>query len=411
MQLDLEDVAYFKNILSKSDRADMKLFYLKRSLGDTFREEDPFGLGVKVDTQTAVDMRTLLQCARVVAADERTMWEYVGDDFFPAFMKVGDSWNEQLAAKVVHAFLNDRHEQDKEMSFALDAHMVAHIKPTSATAALFSGGRVQDIPAEGSVGVVPMVDGDAYSEGSIVCTAPLKAFGTLLRVPRSNMFFRDTVLQYSALGRCMASTLPLFQSIVENEEALLVLVLLYEKHVEGERSHWAPLLASCPPAYPTVPAYWSLTDLAEIEGVDVVDEVLSRKSLLQEFHAQMTSLAPLLFDSMVTQGESPSMDKEEFAALFTEDRLQWARTTFDSRAFNLNVDGRVVLSLVPYADMINHQNRTDALVRRVEPNGGDFVLQVGASVDCRGGGEGAMDELRPPAELGVAAVLRICAGG
>jgi hypothetical protein len=71
----------------------------------------------------------------------------------------------------------------------------------------------------------------------------------------------------------------------------------------------------------------------------------------------------------------------QWADVFSMDHLHWARATFDSRAFHLNVDGTVCMALVPIADMINHSTRNaDVLVRVVLPNGGNFEMHVGAAL-------------------------------
>ncbi|KEG10796.1 SET domain containing protein [Trypanosoma grayi] len=320
------------------------------------------------------DFCRLLWMCRIIAADQRVVWEHLSASFTDTFRHSVDQWNEQLAVKVLRARVDsmDDAEVALQLREKLERHLTAALKPMTATLPRVelrdAAKRAGDCPYM----VVPAAEG---AEGSLVCSAPLPAFGELLRIPRERMFFVDTVVKYSELGRAVQSSAEL-SSMLNGEEPLLVLALIYERHVAAT-SHWSELLASCPSVYPTVPGFWDWDDLAELEGLDILDDVLAKRAQLVQFHEEIKAVLPFIYEAL--EGRS-ALERDEFLGCFTVETVMWARATFDSRAFNLNIDGRVVLALVPVADMINHGNRSNVLVRKVEPDGGDFVMQVGASL-------------------------------
>lgn len=224
---------------------------------------------------------------------------------------------------------------------------------------------------ENAVKVVPMND---LEEGSLRCASSLPAFSELLRIPLHQLFCRTTVKRYCALGRIIDDSPVLRSSLGAHEETFLVLCLVFERFLVGEKnSHWGTLLQSCPSSYPLVPSFWQAWDLSEIEGVDVLEEVLKRKDELSGFHSRVQTVLPLL--SRVLSQLTLAEDKKEKSVpqslltltkleeIFSLESLHWARATFDSRAFYLNLNGETVLVLSPKADMINHLNRSDVLVR------------------------------------------------
>ncbi|EPY33146.1 SET domain containing protein [Strigomonas culicis] len=388
MEITAADVLWWEQKLEASDSAAVKRFYL------SFTEDPATRAAAGGDAWCLApalgqpwELGRLLFLARVVAADERTLWECLGPRLREVFDHRVDGWNEQSAVKVVHQFLTDGVDAAARPVVAalqetLHAHTADHVKPLPDTPAVGGAPAAARDELDGAVGITDMQRGNDYSEGSIVCRRPLPPFATLLRLPRDRLFCVASVRQHSALGRAVAHCAAL-ASLRENEEAFLVLALLYERDVAGAASHWSALLQTCPPGYPTVPGFWPLSDLAELEGVDILDEVLQRRAQLDDFQAQLGALLPLLLPALRAAGGPADLTLERLAAVFATAPLQWARATFDSRAFRLNVDGQVVLALVPVADMINHQNRSDVLTRRVEPNGGDFVLEVGAALTDR----------------------------
>ncbi|RNF26158.1 SET domain containing protein [Trypanosoma conorhini] len=359
--LETESKAWFEAELDAGDCAAVKRLFLDRQA---------------LEERGGSEFSRLLWMCRIIAADHRVVWEHLSPAFTEAFKRPVDAWNEQLAVKVLRLRIDRMKDAGAaaRLREALDEHMTTALKPAATTPHVGPKPVVRGAEASPYI-VLPAAPG---VEGSLVCNAPLPAFGDFLRVPRDRMFFIDTVVQYCELGRVVHASGEL-SSMISGDEPLLVLCLVYERYV-AESSHWGDLLLSCPGEYPTVPSFWGWDDLAELEGLDVLDDVLAKKAQLVQFHTETMAVLPIVYEALAG---SCRLGKEEFLDCFSLEAMMWARATFDSRAFNLNVDGRVVLALVPVADMINHGNRSDVLVRRVEPNGGDFVMQIGASLTAQ----------------------------
>ncbi|CAJ1030204.1 Rubisco LSMT substrate-binding, putative [Leishmania lindenbergi] len=400
-------VQWFTTQLNNSENAEVKRHYLRwyaEDTGASYSDEDPLLVQAILASCTGWTLPELLWRARLVVLDARTLWECLDVRMIAGRMHdVVDPWNEQLSVKLVWYFIKEQQPDESLASSslnalrtALDEYAAATIKPQgSLSVTVSSSARSIGRDAQPSrcstlidawsdkVALIPMEAGNGYSEGSLYCTAPVPSGGTLLQVPRTEMFFLSSLLQYCALGRAIAAE-PSLRDLLENEEAMLVLCLVYERFVEGvERSHWGRLLTHCPGWYPTMPIAWELGDLAELDGLDMLDDVLAKRSQLQAFADQLqTSILPLLHRELSTlagaMAATPSL--ADMSAAFAWEHLVWAQSTFNSRAFNLNVDGTVLMALVPLADMINHSNHTDVLVRKVEPNGGPFTMQVGAAL-------------------------------
>ncbi|ESL11265.1 hypothetical protein TRSC58_00989 [Trypanosoma rangeli SC58] len=357
-KLELEVAAWFEAELDASACASVKRSFLDLQL---------------LEQSDGSDFSRLLWMCRIIAADHRVVWEHLSPSFTEAFKQPVDAWNEQLAVKVLRLSIDRMNDTAaaSRLREALDEHMTTTMKPAAATLHVGPQPVVRGIVASPYL-VLPAAPG---AEGSLVCNAPLPAFGDLLRVPRENMFFIDTVVHYCELGRVVHASAEL-SGMISGDEPLLVLCLVYERYVASS-SHWSDLLLSCPSEYPTVPSFWDWDDLAELEGLDVLDDVLAKRAQLVQFHTTVMTVLPLIYEALAG---SCRLGKESFLDCFSIEAIMWARATFDSRAFNLNVDGRVVLALVPVADMINHHNHSNVLVRKVEPDGGDFVMQIGASL-------------------------------
>ena len=183
--------------------------------------------------------------------------------------------------------------------------------------------------------------------------------------------------------------------------------------------HYSFLLSRIPLWYPTVPTHWSPMDYMMLTGTDLAEVVPQKKEQLSSFvcdvkgalfsalripalpendndpvipvlesplgelHSDIIKyLAPELSSCCSSSTTTPTTLLAMFLQeLFSEAHVQWARATFDSRAFNLNFNGEVRLVLAPVIDMVNHNgDRSDILVRRVDPITQDFVIENGAAL-------------------------------
>eukprot|EP00796_Vickermania_ingenoplastis_P011593 gene11593-7988_t len=388
----LEDVGYVQETFEKGERPDIKMFYLR----------DPFQLARDAERRdVAWTLARLLCIGRIITCDERSLWEHLSPDLYARFEHVEDLWIEQKAVKWVRSFLvhrslscpaNPSGEGNACRLSPLWKELVDHmrrtIKPAANTpsvspTACSTASPSQRLPyhVPPAVQVIPM---RGLTEGCIRCREPLAAFSEVLRVPRDALFYRDSVLMHSRLGQAVAAT-PGLCDILEHEEALLVLCLVYERFVVGaEASHWGPLLRGCPESYPLIPSFWDMSDLAELEGLDMLDEILERRRELEAFHERVLSALPVIHSALQLTRTSKRDRRDEsletLETAFSLEALQWARASFDSRAFYLNVDSETRLTMAPLADMINHANTSDVLVRRVATDAGPFIMETGAGL-------------------------------
>ncbi|KAH8608780.1 hypothetical protein ERJ75_001244500 [Trypanosoma vivax] len=356
--MDEDLVEWFVRAIDGSDCAYVKRQYVNCSV---------------IMSDTVDDFSRLLWMCRIIVSDQCVVWEHLSDNFTETFKSYIDGWNEQLAVKLLQQRLCTLSEGARKSVLCdqLRRHLDNVVKPHARSVCGRSTAEVEGVE-HGSCLIVPATESN---EGCIVCNASLPPFGELLRIPRERLFFLDTVVKYCDLGRAI-HTSPELSELVGGEEQLLILALIYERFVV-DLSHWHELLVACPSEYPTVPSYWEFDDLSELHGLDVLDDVLTKRARVHDFYSEIMLVLPVIH-SLVAG--SSGLEREEFLRRFSVENIMWARATFDSRAFNLNVDGRTLLALVPNADMVNHSNRADVLVRMVEPDGGDFVMRIGAGL-------------------------------
>lgn len=401
--------------------------------------------------------RLLLPCCRVAAADHRELWEFIDAPAAAATSLTSgrqqrtapggpvndvcrlNLWNEQQALKKAVACLNalSASSSIKDVAtgaksalgwvldvFSLQLKPLVHHKDDDARQVDdATAHRHNNIPNNLNVYVVPMTytsrdvvadSGDdgallgVVAEGSLHCARPVASFSPLLTVPREKMFTRSVLSGRCALYDALSDEAGAWDAFPDDETVLLMCFVFEQFFVGAEHSAWKELLLGCPRCYPSVPTFWTMAELGELEGTTMIDDVLEKKESLVQFQQQlvsamqsMPSVTQKILDmiagrqevapSLLVQQEgaaAPSIALLEgslsswLEALFSEAHLHWARATFDSRAFNLNIDGAVTIALVPFADMINHGTRSDVVKRHVEPDGGPFVLTTGAALSA-----------------------------
>ena len=232
-------------------------------------------------------------------------------------------------------------------------------------------------PAESNP-LVTIVPSTPTEEGKLVCAAPAPAFTTLLRIKSDDLFSMRTVAKFSRFGEALLSDVQL-RSVLPHDEVVLLLCFIFEARLVGaDRSHWRPLLSEVPASFPTVPLTWSLLELAELDGLELLDDVLAKKDRLDIFGREIVTPIRTLAEKLYPDRED---ERERMNDVFQDRRvLEWAQAVFDSRAFNLNDNGAVVLVLAPTADMVNHAIHSDILTKRLDAATGDFVMETGAGL-------------------------------
>ncbi|CCW67930.1 unnamed protein product [Phytomonas sp. Hart1] len=393
MRVTQDDLNWFNLKLKHCEGVEIKLFYLARPFQtnetekDEKEKEDPLGLACG----TLWTLDKALRAARLIVCDGRSLWERVGGGFLAGFSEMLNPWNEQNAVKIIYQFLSQRthcagaptetrenNEEENGLWAALEGHAIKHIKPQQ----LHRLCSPDDLKAPGksTAGkVIAVKKTQHHGEGGLVCRGSVGGFGELFRLPRSKLFYRETVLKHCDLGVAVGKD-PRLVNLLESVEVLLVMGFLYELHLVGaEHSHWRELLLSCPRGFPTVPLFWYLGDLCELAGMDIFDIVLQQREESEHAARAIELFLPIIWEDLAPMRGEWSF--ERFKTIFTAEWIHFAKAVFNSRAFNLNIDGDVVIAMVPLADMLNHQNLTDVLVRKVESGGGDFVMLAGAPLE------------------------------
>ncbi|KJE95153.1 hypothetical protein CAOG_005634 [Capsaspora owczarzaki ATCC 30864] len=161
-----------------------------------------------------------------------------------------------------------------------------------------------------------------------------------------------------------------------DDDTLLLLYVLHEKLVAGSASRWAPFFETLPATYNS-PLLFHVTELLELEGTRLIDETFEIKDGLRVLHESLGPLAeayPALFPTDA----------------FTYENLLWVRAMIDSRAMKLPVPAAAaavaaaapedatetpfVANLIPFVDMINHEEHSHISVRRYDTSAKALVL-------------------------------------
>jgi hypothetical protein len=324
-------------------------------------------------------LEVILVFARVVAMDQRDCGMCLG---VPHYVRQRllvplalSAWVEQQAVKAARQFICKGAAADTRpvLMDALAQHCCIVAPRKDSRREVHSWMPLEGLP---HVGVEPSAD--RSGNGALVCAAPVPAFSPLLRVKASDLFSMRSVAQYCALGVVILQNADIRTQLPHDEVVLLMCFVFEVKIVGADKSHWRRLIEEAPQSFPTVPLLWSLVELAELDGLELLDDVLAKKNRLASFAHEIAGpvaeLAQILFPES-------SEEQERMTCVFGDVKvLEWAQAVFDSRAFNLNDGGRVVLVLAPVADMVNHDVTSDILTKRLDHQTGDFEMETGAAL-------------------------------
>ncbi|KAJ9450254.1 [Fructose-bisphosphate aldolase]-lysine N-methyltransferase [Diplonema papillatum] len=148
---------------------------------------------------------------------------------------------------------------------------------------------------------------------------------------------RSLLFNAEAVDRHVLSSV--FKELELDSDTAVLLLLIHERYV-NPRGPWGAFVRLLPAEYSTL-FQWSPADLAELAGTPLLSDTLEQKQKLQGF---WDDLLPRL------RKRPDVFDK----AVFTFEKVLWARATFDSRGFIINIDGKAMTTLLPHAEYINH---------------------------------------------------------
>lgn len=153
-----------------------------------------------------------------------------------------------------------------------------------------------------------------------------------------------------------------------NEYLAVACQLIHERYVVGEKSFWKPYIDVLPETEEVNPTFtWSDEDLSFLNGSPVI---AATKSLQMKLQREYDAL--LGGEDGLCNKYPDRFPKEHF----TEENWIWAFTMLFSRAIRLrSLQQGETLSMVPYADLINHSPFSQAYIDARE--GGDWLFSSG----------------------------------
>eukprot|EP00301_Raphidiophrys_heterophryoidea_P002780 c11288_g1_i1.p1 GENE.c11288_g1_i1~~c11288_g1_i1.p1 ORF type:complete len:522 (-),score=145.23 c11288_g1_i1:598-2163(-) len=177
-----------------------------------------------------------------------------------------------------------------------------------------------------------------YKLRGVKATQDIKSGDQILSVPG------DMVLSsITALSSPLAPVFKENPQFFTDDQVLLAVFLMFEFQ-NAAASKWAPHLVVFPIRFHTSCEY-SPSELRQLEGSVLHDETIGRQALFQD---EFNTLFPFL-----AQKYPHLLDIEKCTFTF----YKYARLIVQTRAFGMHIDGRVVVGIVPFADMLNHNPR------------------------------------------------------
>mmetsp|Transcript_14530 Transcript_14530/g.35136 ORF Transcript_14530/g.35136 Transcript_14530/m.35136 type:complete len:579 (-) Transcript_14530:45-1781(-) len=153
-----------------------------------------------------------------------------------------------------------------------------------------------------------------------------------------------------------------------NEYLVMACQLIHEKFVLGDESYWKPYIDVLPEVGEVNPTFsWSDEDLSFLDGSPVI---AATRSLQMKLQREYDSLLGGEDGLCAKYPDRFPKDK------YTSENWVWAFTMLFSRAIRLRgLKEGEALSLVPYADLINHSPFSQAYIDARE--GGDWLFSSG----------------------------------
>lgn len=116
----------------------------------------------------------------------------------------------------------------------------------------------------------------------------------------------------------------------------LMIYLLWDLHVNGDKSFFKPYYDILPKTLSNMPIFWDDNELLYLKGSFLSKQIEERIDAITEDYELICQVAPQL---------------KQIASL---DDFKWARMVVCSRNFGLDIHGHRTSALVPHADMLNH---------------------------------------------------------
>jgi len=184
---------------------------------------------------------------------------------------------------------------------------------------------------------------------------------TYIEVPRKCWMNEGTMKADSAVGQILTKDAVIAKECgevgetgrwgVKGEPCRLALAMMYEEGL-GEASFWHPYFASIP-AEQTSPILWSQEELAQLESDVMIEFITYLKTFLQK---TFDNTVPYLIE---TYPEHFNTETHNVDALIRTTLMIWGRS-FDSNATDVAAPKRRTWSMIPFADLVNHQSYVES---------------------------------------------------
>lgn len=172
-------------------------------------------------------------------------------------------------------------------------------------------------------------------------TSPVEAQEAMISCDAGLFMSIFSALKSDVLG-------PVFEQLESlDDDSKLILFVIYEKYVNPS-SFWKPYLEHLPETIDSA-LFFTDVDLEYVAGTTLGMEIgIIQSHLLESYQKIMMAVA-----------EQPVFDP----TVFTWERFKWARAIFDSRGFNLTLQGKARNCLLPFIDSINSTHYTHLQTR------------------------------------------------
>jgi len=149
---------------------------------------------------------------------------------------------------------------------------------------------------------------------------------------------------------------------LRSRHSFLASYLLQEK--ANPSSYWKPYIDILPEEYDTVPLFFSVEQLAELEGSMALDKIRDRHQSLRIEYNNLVENVPMF-------------------SQFTYESFVWARLVIITRIFGMVVDGEKTEGLVPMADMLNHKRPRETKWTYVQSRKGFVITSLNViNISC-----------------------------
>ena len=179
-------------------------------------------------------------------------------------------------------------------------------------------------------------------ERSLVTRKNLRYGDDFILIPKK-LLIRSTEIERSDIGQIILDLFSNSSTLTKNIINITIFIILSKKGYYGEKTFWDPYYEILPKNVKHIPIFWT-KELYYLKGSPLLLEIRDiAKSTRAEYNKIKKSEVPL----------------NEFKITFNE--YKKIRALISSRNFNLIIDGKKTTTMVPLADMLNHNPKSDTV--------------------------------------------------